>query len=197
MPQGRPSVRHAARRHQRLGRPGSTRCSQPRRRSWSTRTATSRSSPTPMKQVLEWFKKLVPFLPPDVFAWDDARTTSALISGQARADLQPALGLGGGGARRAEGRRADAGPSRRRRGRRAASTPAHAVLLGHLELLAEQGGGEEPADLSVPAAPRSSRPSRRARATTSRPSPSCTTSRPGPRKGRRRAASTTTRRAAT
>ena len=23
------------------------------------------------KQVLEWFKKMVPFLPPDVFAWDD------------------------------------------------------------------------------------------------------------------------------
>ena len=23
------------------------------------------------KQVLEWFKKLVPVLPPDVFAWDD------------------------------------------------------------------------------------------------------------------------------
>src|SRR5205814_10398292 len=25
-----------------------------------------------VKQVLAWFQKLVPFLPPDVFAWDDS-----------------------------------------------------------------------------------------------------------------------------
>ena len=36
------------------------------------------------KQALEWFKKLVPFLPPDVFAWDDASNNKWLISGKAR-----------------------------------------------------------------------------------------------------------------
>jgi ABC-type glycerol-3-phosphate transport system substrate-binding protein len=35
-----------------------------------------------MKQVLEWFKKLVPLLPKDAFAWDDASNNKYLISGQ-------------------------------------------------------------------------------------------------------------------
>jgi len=34
------------------------------------------------KQVLEWFKKLVPLLPKDAFAWDDASNNKYLISGQ-------------------------------------------------------------------------------------------------------------------
>ena len=58
------------------------------------------------KQVLEWFKKLVPFFPPSVFAWDDASQQQVADLGQGRADHEPALGLGGGGARCAEGRRA-------------------------------------------------------------------------------------------
>ena len=37
-----------------------------------------------MKQVLEWCKRLVPFLPSGVFAWDDSSNNKALISGQAR-----------------------------------------------------------------------------------------------------------------
>jgi hypothetical protein len=41
------------------------------------------------KQVLEWFKKLVPFLPPDVFAWDDSSNNKALISGQAALIMNP------------------------------------------------------------------------------------------------------------
>jgi hypothetical protein len=36
----------------------------------------------PVKQVLGWYKKLVPFLPPDVFAWDDAGNNKFLISGK-------------------------------------------------------------------------------------------------------------------
>ncbi|MBV9827437.1 MAG: ABC transporter substrate-binding protein [Alphaproteobacteria bacterium] len=36
----------------------------------------------PVKQVLTWYKKLVPFLPPDVFAWDDAGNNKWLISGK-------------------------------------------------------------------------------------------------------------------
>ncbi len=33
----------------------------------------------PVKQVLDWFKRLVPFLPPDVFACDDSSNNKALI----------------------------------------------------------------------------------------------------------------------
>jgi ABC-type glycerol-3-phosphate transport system substrate-binding protein len=41
------------------------------------------------RQVLEWFKKLVPFLPDGVFAWDDASNNKALISGQAALIMNP------------------------------------------------------------------------------------------------------------
>jgi ABC-type glycerol-3-phosphate transport system substrate-binding protein len=43
-------------------------------------TITVKSEAT--KQVLEWFKKLVPLLPKDAFAWDDASNNKYLISGQ-------------------------------------------------------------------------------------------------------------------
>ena len=43
----------------------------------------------PVKQVLDCFKKLVPFLPPDVFAWDDSSNNKALISGQAALIMNP------------------------------------------------------------------------------------------------------------
>jgi ABC-type glycerol-3-phosphate transport system substrate-binding protein len=33
------------------------------------------------RQVLEWFKKLVPYMPKDAFAWDDASNNKYLISG--------------------------------------------------------------------------------------------------------------------
>ena len=42
-----------------------------------------------MKQVLEWFKKIVPFLPPDVFAWDDAGNNKWLISGKGALIMNP------------------------------------------------------------------------------------------------------------
>jgi ABC-type glycerol-3-phosphate transport system substrate-binding protein len=42
-----------------------------------------------MKQVLEWYKKLVPFLPSGVFAWDDSSNNKALISGQAALIFNP------------------------------------------------------------------------------------------------------------
>ena len=41
------------------------------------------------RQVLEWFKKLVPVLPPDVFAWDDASNNKYLISGQGSMIMNP------------------------------------------------------------------------------------------------------------
>jgi ABC-type glycerol-3-phosphate transport system substrate-binding protein len=41
------------------------------------------------KQVLEWFKKLVPVLSPDVFAWDDAGNNKALVSGKSALIMNP------------------------------------------------------------------------------------------------------------
>ena len=42
-----------------------------------------------MKQVLEWWKRLVPFLPSGVFAWDDSSNNKALNSGQAALIFNP------------------------------------------------------------------------------------------------------------
>jgi len=41
------------------------------------------------KQVLEWFKKMVPLLPGDVFAWDDAGNNKWLISGKGALIMNP------------------------------------------------------------------------------------------------------------
>lgn len=41
------------------------------------------------RQVLEWFKKLVPHLPPEVFAWDDAGNNKWLISGKGALIMNP------------------------------------------------------------------------------------------------------------
>jgi len=42
-----------------------------------------------VKQVLEWFKKAVPFFPADVFAWDDAGNNKWLISGKGALIMNP------------------------------------------------------------------------------------------------------------
>jgi len=41
------------------------------------------------RAVLEWFRKLVPSLPPDVFAWDDASNNRWLISGKGALIMNP------------------------------------------------------------------------------------------------------------
>jgi ABC-type glycerol-3-phosphate transport system substrate-binding protein len=41
------------------------------------------------RQVLEWFKKLVPSLPADVFAWDDSSNNKWLISGRGALIMNP------------------------------------------------------------------------------------------------------------
>jgi ABC-type glycerol-3-phosphate transport system substrate-binding protein len=41
------------------------------------------------KEVLEYAKKLVQFMPPDVFAWDDASNNKYLISGQGSLIMNP------------------------------------------------------------------------------------------------------------
>src|SRR5271166_3235229 len=43
----------------------------------------------PVRQVLAWFQKLVPHLPPDVFAWDDAGNNKWLISGKGALIMNP------------------------------------------------------------------------------------------------------------
>ena len=42
-----------------------------------------------VKQVLEYMKKLVQFLPPDVFAWDDASNNKWLVSGKGALIMNP------------------------------------------------------------------------------------------------------------
>jgi ABC-type glycerol-3-phosphate transport system substrate-binding protein len=42
-----------------------------------------------VKEVLTWFKKIVPFLPPSVFAWDNAANNKWLISGQGALIMNP------------------------------------------------------------------------------------------------------------
>jgi ABC-type glycerol-3-phosphate transport system substrate-binding protein len=43
----------------------------------------------PVKIVLDWFKRLAPFLPPDVYAWDNASNNRYLISGKGSLILNP------------------------------------------------------------------------------------------------------------
>jgi ABC-type glycerol-3-phosphate transport system substrate-binding protein len=42
-----------------------------------------------MRQVLEWFKKLVPVMPKDAFAWDDSSNNKYLIAGQGALIFNP------------------------------------------------------------------------------------------------------------
>ena len=149
----------------------------------------------PVKQVLDWFKKLVPFLPPDVFAWDDSSNNKALISGQAALIFNPpsAWAVAVRDAPKVAEQcwhfpspKGPEGPLR----------PGAAVVLGHLEILARTRRRRRAWRCIFGRSARSSSWSPAATAMTSRPSAACATSRPGPRKARPRAASGTTRRAA-
>ncbi|HEY6979760.1 ABC transporter substrate-binding protein [Reyranella sp.] len=42
-----------------------------------------------VRQALDWYKKLMGFLPPDVAAWDDASNNKFLVSGQASMIMNP------------------------------------------------------------------------------------------------------------
>ena len=146
-----------------------------------------------VRQALEYCKKLVAFMPPDAPAWDDASNNKWLVSGRGVDDHEPAERLGGRQARRAAGRRAvlDARLPVRAEGPLRA---VPAVLLGHLELQQEQVGGEEPAACICRSPPSAEK---MVAASGGYDLPSFEKlhrpSRPGPRKGRRRARSTTTR----
>jgi len=43
----------------------------------------------PVKVALDWFKRLAPFLPPEVYAWDNASNNKYLISGKGSLILNP------------------------------------------------------------------------------------------------------------
>jgi ABC-type glycerol-3-phosphate transport system substrate-binding protein len=43
-----------------------------------------------VRQVLDYARRLTPFLPPDVYSWDDASNNRALISGKSALIINPA-----------------------------------------------------------------------------------------------------------
>ena len=94
------------------------------------------------KQMLEFFKKLVPLLPDGVFAWDDSKQQQGADFRPEFADHESAVSLGGRGARCAKSRRAMLALSLAERTQGAVRSGA-AILLGHLELLAQQSGWKE------------------------------------------------------
>ena len=103
-----------------------------------------------VRQSLEFYKRLATFMPSDIPAWDDASNNKWLVSGRGAHYHEPAERLGGRQARRAADCRAivDARFPDRSEGPLCA---VRALLLGHLELLQEQAGGQEPAGASVDA----------------------------------------------
>ena len=74
-----------------------------------------------VRQALDYYKRLMKFLPGDVSAWDDASNNKFLISGQGSLIMNPPSRLGRRQARRAAGRRAAAGRTASRPGRRDAT----------------------------------------------------------------------------
>ena len=164
LPQGRRSLRHRSRRDHRQRRYRRRLLPGVRRRNWSTPRAISSVKTDAVRQALEFYKKLIAFLPPDVGGL--GRRLQQQVAGfrQGRDDHESAERLGGRQARRAAGRRTmlDARlPGRTER-------PVCAVpslLLEHLEFLQEQGSGQEPAGPPFAAGIRSRRWSRPAAAT--------------------------------
>ena len=120
-----------------------------------------------VRQALEYYKKLIAV--PAAGRAGVGRRLQQQVAGlrQGRADHEPAERLGGRQARRAAGRRAvlDARLPGRPEGPLRA---VPALLLGHLELLQEQVGGQEPAARICRSRRRSRRWWRRAAATTCR-----------------------------
>ena len=102
------------------------------------------------RQALEYCKRLVQFLPADVFAWDDASNNKWLISGKGALIMNPPSAWAV--AKRDNPKVAEQlwtfpapkGPKGR-------FQPGPAVLLGHLEVLQEQGRRAQPAHLPVAA----------------------------------------------
>ena len=101
-----------------------------------------------VRQALEYYKRLIAFLPPEVAAWDDASNNKWLISGKGALIMNPPSAWAV--AKRdapavAEQRRVDGFPV----GSEGPLCTLCSVFLGCLEFLQEQGGGKEPTYASV------------------------------------------------
>jgi len=145
-----------------------------------------------VREVLAWFQKIVPSLPPSVFAWDNAANNKWLISGQGALIMNPP-GAWAVAVRDAPDVAEQLWTSIRRGARKVASIRAISAFGG--------SGISRPTNQRPRAfspgcqpAPRSNSLSRGAAALTFRPTKSYATSRPGRRKNRPPVPSTITRR---
>ena len=105
------------------------------------------------RQVLEWFKKLVPLMPESVFAWDNASNNKALVSGQSAFIFNPPSAWAV--AKRDAPKVAEqlwTFPSPK--GPKGRFDTDQFRFLGDLEVLQKQDGGKEPADASLDPRPR-------------------------------------------
>ena len=99
-----------------------------------------------VRQALDYYKKLMAFLPEDAPAWDDASNNKWLVSGKGALIMNPPSAWAV--AKRDAPKVAEQCWTHGfpvRPGRPLRSVPA--VLLGHLELQQEPVGGQEPADV--------------------------------------------------
>ena len=164
-------------------------------RTWSTPRATSPSTPTPRGRRWSTAKKLVQFLPPDIFAWDDASNNKWLISGKGALIMNPPSAWAV--AKRDNPKVAEQlwtfpspeGPARD------ATSPASRSTGASGSSRRTKLPRRACSPICPSAAPWSSW-SRRAAATTFLPSRACATSRYGPRSDHRRGPCTTIHRAA-
>ena len=104
----------------------------------------------PVRQALEYYKKLAQFLPPDAPAWDNASNNKYLISGKGSLIMNPpsAWAVAKRDAPKVAEQLLDA---RHAGGSEGALRAVPAVLLGHLELRQEQDRRPRPAAAPVAA----------------------------------------------
>ncbi len=103
-----------------------------------------------VREWLEFYKKLMTFLPPDAPAWDDASNNKWLIAGKGAMIMNPpsAWAVAKRDAPQVAEQCWTHGFPVGKAGR---FGPYHSELLGHLEVLAEQVGGQESARASLAA----------------------------------------------
>ncbi len=97
-----------------------------------------------VREALDYYRRLMAFLPPDAPSWDDSSNNKFLISGQGAMIMNPpsAWAVAKRDAPKVAEQLWTHGFAGRTEGPLCA---VRAVLLGHLELQQEPGGGQEPA----------------------------------------------------